>query len=69
MSRITRADIDERPGNKVVALLVLGVFLLVLGAGVVDAFFEARAYNNATGSDVSTWDAMWIELRVQAGPR
>ena len=29
---------------------------------------EARAYNRVTGSNVTTWEAMWIELRVQADP-
>ena len=27
--------------------------------------FEAAAFNRVTGKNVSTWDAMWVELRVQ----
>ena len=33
---------------------------------VVMSFFEARAYNKVTGAQVSTYDAMFIQLRVQA---
>lgn len=51
-----------------------GLLLLVVLAFAVlchwaQSYFEAAAYNRATGSNVSTWDAMWIELRVQAGPK
>lgn len=53
-------------------LLILAacIFILALsfGAFAVAAYFEARAYNNVTGSNVSTWDAMFIDLRVQAEP-
>ena len=29
------------------------------------SYCEARAYNNITGANVSTLDAMFVELRVQ----
>lgn len=54
---------------KTMFVIVLVVLLLALGAWIFTSAMEARAYNRATGSDVSTWDAMWIELRVQAGPK
>jgi hypothetical protein len=41
------------------------ILSIPMGSWVVQSFFEARAFNNATGANVSTWDAMWIELRVQ----
>lgn len=44
-------------------------FALCLGGWVLQSSFEARAYERATGFHVSTWDAMFIELRVQAPPR
>lgn len=34
---------------------------------VVQSSMEASAFNRATGKSVTTWDAMWIELRVQEG--
>jgi len=47
-------------------VLILG---LAIGWWVFQSYMEAKAYNNATGETVSTWDAMWIELRVQASPK
>jgi hypothetical protein len=46
---------------------VLVVVVLVSG-WVIQSHFEAAAFNRVTGKHVSTWDAMWIELRVQEGP-
>lgn len=36
-----------------------------IGFWVLSSKFEADAYFRVTGKNVSTWDAMWIELRVQ----
>lgn len=36
---------------------------------VVKSSFEASAYARVTGKNVSTWDAMWLDLRVQESPR
>jgi hypothetical protein len=46
-------------------LLMVGILILVW---VFGSHMEAQAYENATGKEVSTWDAMWIELRVQSTP-
>lgn len=41
---------------------------LILGPGwVVWSHFEAKAFNRATGKAVTTWEAMFIQLRVQEG--
>ena len=47
---------------------------IVLAAAIVSAigwvglfgssFMEARAFNRITGSDVTTWEAVWVNLRV-----
>jgi hypothetical protein len=49
----------------VLAGVVLLVFLVVLGC----AYMEARTYNKLTGAHVTTWDAMWVDLRVQDKPQ
>lgn len=52
------------------SLFVLaGVLLLGFGIWVGRSHFEARAYNHVTGKNVSTWDAMFLDLRVQAEPK
>jgi hypothetical protein len=48
----------------VVALLVVPI-LMWYGFSAM----EAAAFNRATGKNVSAWDAMWIELRVQEGTK
>ena len=47
------------------------LFALVLGTviWVVSSSFEAKSYNNLTGNNVSTWDAMFLDLRVQDTPQ
>ena len=47
----------------------IAIFFLLIGIWVVSSHFEAQAFKRATGKDVSTWDAMWIELRVQEGTK
>ncbi len=49
--------------------VVIAVIVIALSFWIFTSAMEANAYNRATGSNVSTWDAMWIELRVQAGPK
>jgi len=48
------------------AVVVTFVLVLVFGVGpwVVESYFEASAYEKLTGKEVSTWDAMWVQLRV-----
>lgn len=41
------------------------LLLFFFGPWITKSYFEAAAFNRATGKNVSTWDAMWIELRVE----
>jgi hypothetical protein len=49
--------------------IIVAVVVLWLGWWTASSAMEARAYNRVTGANVSTWDAMWIELRVQEGAK
>lgn len=42
--------------------------IILLGAWFATSWAEARAFNEVTGKNVSAWDAMWVDLRVQAEP-
>lgn len=42
--------------------LFLGIIVAISAGG---AYFEAQAYKRVTGKDVSVWDAMFLDLRVQ----
>ena len=49
-------------------IMVIGIILVIvvyLVSFVGHAYFEARAYERVTGKKVSTWDAMFLQLRVQ----
>lgn len=50
----------------IVVVLVCGVPLV---GWVGKSYFEAKAYERVTGKHVSTWDALWLELRVQEPPK
>lgn len=43
------------------------VLAVVVGIWVLKSHMEARSFNAVTGKSVTTWEAMWIELRVQEG--
>lgn len=61
---------NETKAGIYAALITGAVFLILfLVVWVVGSCFEASAYNNVTGKNISTWDAMWIELRVQEGAK
>jgi len=47
-------------------LLAVIVVVLIIGGGITygNAYMEARAYNRITGANVSAWDAMFVNLRV-----
>lgn len=46
-----------------------GIVVAFVVAWVLFSSMEAAAYNRVTGKNVSAWDAMWIDLRVQEGAR
>ena len=65
---MTSADKELR--NKItfgvlLGAIVLGFISAFISAWIIKSKLEADAFNNATGKQVSTWDAMWIELRIQ----
>lgn len=47
--------------------VVFGFFVLSasLLVWVVISTIEAQSFNRVTGKSVTTWDAMWLDLRVQ----
>ena len=60
----TREPEDESGIHHAVWMILIVVVLLglYLIAWVGMSHQEAAAYNRLTGANVSTWDAMWIQL-------
>ncbi len=53
---------------KVVLVLVAMLLLIIavaVGCGLIESYFEAKAFNELTGSAVSARQAFFVELRIQ----
>ena len=50
---------------KLYVLGIIACFAIAIGCWVGKSYFEASSFNAATGKNVSTWQAMWIQLRIQ----
>jgi hypothetical protein len=46
-------------------IITAGIIFAAVMVWVVKSRFEAQAFNTITGKNVTTWQAMWVELRVQ----
>lgn len=53
------------------ATLALCAFIILFGlvVTVTSSYFESQAYNKLTGAQTSTWDAIFLELRVSEGSK
>ena len=56
---------DKKNETYLTVLAFVLVISIVLGCIFGHAYFEAKAYERVTGKKVSTWDAIFLELRVQ----
>lgn len=55
--------------NLLSCLLGVAMFAAAAGIWVWQSKLEAEAFNRVTGKNVSTWDAMFLDLRVNEAPR
>lgn len=58
---------DENPIGGFLSVIA-AVLVISSVAWVTCSHFESQAFTRVTGRNVSTWDAMWIELRVDNPP-
>lgn len=56
-------------GGLGIGIVMIVAIAISIAAWIISSKMEAEAYNRVTGENVSTWDAMWIELRVQSPPK
>ena len=57
---------DDKLLTLILSVCAVGL-LLALAVGILQPYFEARAFNKFTdGPKATYWDAMWTELRVMA---
>ena len=55
---------DEKNPIKAYVAIILLIFAISTGWWILKSRMEATAFNRITNSEVSTWDAMWVQLRV-----
>jgi hypothetical protein len=46
--------------------MFLAVLVFAVAVEWISAVNEAATFNRITGSHVTAWDALWVELRVQS---
>lgn len=54
---------------RVPVLIVVGSLLIFAVVGWISAYMEAKTYNELTGAHVTTWQAVWVDLRVMESPK
>ncbi len=64
-----KQETKERLGWFLAIIGVVLIFSFAISFPIIAAYFEAQAYNRVTGSNVTTWDAIWLDLRVQEIPK
>lgn len=48
------------------ATIIAAGLLVIFGIVLFASAHESRVYNELTGANTTTWDAVWVELRVIA---
>lgn len=61
------SDFAGAYGMKTIIITCILIVAGYISVWVVKSHFEAKSFNAVTGKNVSTWQAMWIQLRVQEG--
>lgn len=46
-------------------LVLIGLAIVLGLICFIQSYNESKTYNKLTGADTTTWDALWVELRVQ----
>lgn len=47
------------------SLAAIVILTVLVGVWAIKASITANAYNAVTGKHVTTWQAMWVDLRIQ----
>ena len=56
---------SRRRNGEPVGLVIAASIFTVLAVWVFASMMEAKTFNKFSDKQVTTWDAMWIKLRVQ----
>ena len=45
-------------------LAIVSIFIIVISVWMFQSSIEAEVYNRETQANITTWEAMWTNLRV-----
>ena len=54
--------------ERLVTVIVTGAIVMVLLFPLVAAYFEVQSYQKFCRTDVTWWDAIWLDLRIDECP-
>ena len=54
----------DKTFNRLVVAGFIALFISPLALGVLVAKFEADSYRKFCDAEVTTWDALWLDLRI-----
>lgn len=55
---------DDKLELRILAMAIALVVILPLPVIWTFSYFEAKAFNRVSGSDVSAWEAMFLDLKI-----
>ncbi len=53
-----------KPADRHLIILTCAAAVLVFAFWIFSSMFEAQTFNKLSDKDVTTWDAMWVKLRI-----
>lgn len=58
------SDLSGAIRNRLEILTVVAIVSVGLGLWLFSSKMQADTYNRLTGSNLTTWEAMWIQVRL-----
>ncbi len=53
----------ERENRSIIIVAIVSLMLILLG-WAYSGHIEAQTFNRMTGNDMTTWEAMWVNARI-----
>lgn len=67
--RPSKTGSSDRAITLLYALGIPAILAVGVGLWVIRSHYEAQTYERLTGVHVTTWEAMWVQLRVSEPAR
>lgn len=61
---ITKPDFSTGNVIALYVVIIIAIFSIAIAAKWMKSGFEADSYNKFCDTPVTTWDALWLDLRI-----